>query len=269
MNHPQLVPTLKQLRLSGLAATLDVRLQEAASSRLSHAEFLTLILQDELNIRQQRRIANRSRAAGFTKPKTLEDFDWSYNPKVPKKQIFELAACQFIREARCALFIGHPGLGKSHLAQAIGYEAIKQGFTVLRKSIFDLVNELMADEAIKEKDRALHQYLKPDLLIIEDFAGKHLPQNSGEYLLEIVMRRYENKSILLTSNRPLEDWGKLLHDVPVAISTTATSFPSSAKANDGPAPKPSPPSSSTTMSPKPTGRADDHQPGRSGLRPAH
>ena len=152
MNHPQLTPTLKQLRLSGLAATLDVRLQEAASSRLSHAEFLTLILQDELNIRQQRRIARGSHAAGFKKAKTLEDFDWAYNPRVPKKQIYDLAACQFIREAKCALFIGHPGLGKSHLAQAIGYEAIKQGFTVLRKSIFDLVNELVADEAMKEKE---------------------------------------------------------------------------------------------------------------------
>ena len=86
MNHPQLAPTLKQLRLSGLAATLDVRLQEAASSRLSHAEFLTLLFQDELNIRQQRRIANRSRMAGFTKMKTLEDFDWGYNPKVPKNR---------------------------------------------------------------------------------------------------------------------------------------------------------------------------------------
>jgi DNA replication protein DnaC len=218
MNHAQLISTLKQLRLSGLATTLDVRLQEAASSRLSHGEFLTLILQDELNIRQQRRITVRSQAAGFKKMKTLEDFDWSYNPKLPKKQIYELAACQFIRDAKCALFIGQPGLGKSHLSQAIGYEAIKQGFTVLRKSIFDLVNELMADETGEEKQRTLRYYLKPDLLIIEDFAGKHLPQHSGEYLLEIVMRRYENKSILLTSNRPLEDWGKLLHDVPVATA---------------------------------------------------
>ncbi len=218
MNHPQLLPTLKQLRLSGLASTLDVRLQEAASSRLSHAEFLTLILQDELNIREQRRIANRSRAAGFEVPKTLEDFDWGFNPKLPKKQIYELATCQFIREAKCALLIGFPGLGKSHLSQAIGYEAIKQGFTVLRKSIFDLARELMAEEAVKEQQLVLRQYLKPDLLIIEDFAGKHLPQNSGEYLLEIVMRRYEKKSILLTSNRPLEDWGKLLQDVPVATA---------------------------------------------------
>jgi DNA replication protein DnaC len=217
MTH-QLIPTLKQLRLSGLAQTLDVRLQEAAANRLSHAEFLALIFQDELNIRQQRRIANRSRAAGFETPKTLEDFDWAFNPKLPRKQIYELATCQFIREARCALFIGHPGLGKSHLAQAVGYEAIKQGYRVLRKSIFELVHELSAEEADGDKDALLRQYLKCDLLIIEDWAGKHLPPASGEYILEIVMRRYEKKSILLTSNRPLEDWGKLLHDVPVATA---------------------------------------------------
>ncbi len=214
MIQTQLAPVLKQLRLSGLASTLDVRLQEAASNRLSHAEFLTLIFQDEINIRQQRRIDRRCQAAGFEDKKTLQDFDWEYNPRIPKKEIYELASGQFIRAGQCALLIGFPGLGKSHLSQAIGYEAIKQGFTVLRKSIFDLASEF-ADEDGSVRD-LLKQYLKPDLLIVEDFAGKHLPQNSGEYLLEVVMRRYEKKSILLTSNRPLEDWGKLLNDVPVA-----------------------------------------------------
>lgn len=218
MNNPQLELTIQQLRLSGLATTLGVRLQEAVSSRLSHAEFLTLVLQDELNIRQQRRLATRSRAAGFKDTKTLEDFDWNFNPKIPKKEIFELATCQFIREAQCALFIGPPGTGKTHLSQSIGYEAIKQDFSVLRKSIFDLVRDMIAEEAMKEKELTLRQYLKPDLLIIEDFAGKQLPKHSGEYLLEVVMRRYENRSILITSNRPLEDWGKLFQDVPVATA---------------------------------------------------
>jgi DNA replication protein DnaC len=174
MNHPALESTLRQLRLSGMATTLGVRLQEAVASRLTHAEFLALALQDELNIRQQRKLATRTRAAGFHDMKTLEDFD-----RIPKKDIYELATCQFIREAKCALFLGGPGMGKTHLSQAIGYEAIKQGFTVLRRSIFDLVRDLIAEEAMQEKESALRQYLKPDLLIIEDFAGKHLPQAAG------------------------------------------------------------------------------------------
>jgi len=218
MNNTQLESTLKELRLLGMVHTLDVRLSEALASRLSHEEFLTLALQDELNIRRQNKLASRSRAAGFHESKTLENFDWSFNPKIPRKEIYELATGQFIREARCALFLGQPGLGKTHCAQAIGYEAIKQGFRVLRRSIFDLVRDLIAEEAMQEKELALRQYLKPDLLIIEDFAGKHLPQRSGEYLLEIVMRRYEKRSILITSNRPLEDWGKLFQDVPVATA---------------------------------------------------
>jgi DNA replication protein DnaC len=218
MSTPQLETLLRELRLSNMATTLGVRLQEAAGGRLTHAEFLELALQDELNVRRQRRVANRSRAAGFRVPKTLDGFDWHFNPLIPRKEIYELASGQFIREATGALFLGAPGLGKSHCAQAIGHEAIKQGHSVLCRSIFDLVRDLIAEEALEEKELALRQYLKPDLLIIEDFAGKQLPKHSGEYLLEVVMRRYENRSMLITSNRPLEDWGKLFQDVPVATA---------------------------------------------------
>ena len=216
MNTPQLDTLLQQLRLTSMATTLGVRLQEAAGGRLTHAEFLELALQDEVSVRRQRKVANRSRAAGFRVPKTLDTFDWHFNPQIPRKEIYDLASCQFIRDATGAIFLGAPGLGKTHCAQAIGYEAIKQGYRVLCRSIFDLVRDLIAEEALEEKELALRQYLKPDLLIIEDFAGKQLPKHSGEYLLEVVMRRYENRSMLITSNRPLEEWGKLFQDVPVA-----------------------------------------------------
>jgi DNA replication protein DnaC len=216
MTPSSLDTTLRQLRLSGLARTLSVRLQEAAANRLAHAEFLELVLQDELNIRQERLLARRTKTADFHHLKTLEDFDWRFNPQIPRKLIFDLAAGPFIRQATDVLFIGPPGVGKTHLAQAIGYEAIKLNFLVLYRSIFDLVRDFLKDEAFKQQDKTLRRYLKPDLVIIDDMGLKALPKQSGEYLLEVVMRRYENRSTIMTSNRPLEDWGKLLSDVPTA-----------------------------------------------------
>lgn len=212
----QLQPLLRQLRLSGLGEALPVRLQEAASSRLTHAEFLTLVLQDEINVRRQHQIQRRTKFADFRTLKTLDDFDWRFNSSIPKQQVYELAAGHFIRAKTDALFIGPPGVGKTHLAQAIGYEAIKQGFVVRYRSIFDLVRDFLADDALQQRDRVLQQYIKPDLVIIDDMGLRSLPKHSAEYLLEVIMRRYETRSTIMTSNRPLEDWGKLLQDVPTA-----------------------------------------------------
>jgi DNA replication protein DnaC len=209
---------LRRLRLSGLAGALDVRLQEAQAGGLNHAEFLELILQDELAVRKERLVGRRLKAASFREMKTLEDFDWRFNSSIKRKTIYDLATCRFIEEARDVLFVGPPGIGKSHLAQAIGYQAVLAGHVVLYRSIFDVVRELMRDEAFAGLDKVLARYLKADLLIVDDMGLKALPKGSGEYLFEIIMRRYETRSTIMTSNRPIEEWGKLIGDVPAATA---------------------------------------------------
>jgi len=206
----------RSLRLSGLILSLEVRLQEAISNRLPHEQFLELLLQDEMDVRAGRKVQRSTQLAAFRDRRRLADFDFNFNPDIPRARISQLATCQWIRDARDVLLIGPPGVGKSHLAQALGLEAIRAGLSVYYRSIFDLVRDLRAEVGAAEENRLLARYLKPELLIIDDMGLKDLPAKSGEILLEIILRRHETRSTLMTSNRPVEDWGKLLGDVPTA-----------------------------------------------------
>ncbi len=174
-----LLPLLTKLRLSGLAASLDIRIHEASANGLTHGEFLEMVLQDELLTRNDRLINRRITAACFRDQRKLEEFDFSFNPSVKKNKIFDLATCRFIREKRDALFLGPPGTGKSHIVQSLGLAAIRSGFTVYYRSIFDTVRDFLHDEAMEGHERILQRYLKPDLLIIDDMGMKQLPKRSG------------------------------------------------------------------------------------------
>lgn len=177
-----------------------------------------MIIQDEMSLRNDRAIERRIKAAKFRDEKRLEDFDFSFNSSIPRKDIFDYATGSFIREKRDLLFLGPPGVGKSHLVQGIGIQNAKIGFQVLYRSIFDACNELREAETFQESKKVVQRYLKPDLLIIDDMGLKVLPQKAGEHLFEVIMRRYETRSTIMTSNRPLEEWGKLIGDVPTATA---------------------------------------------------
>jgi DNA replication protein DnaC len=214
LNLIELQRSLRQLRLGGIAAVLETRLHQAQAEPMAPIDFLACLLGDELTRRADRLLERRRKEAGFRDAsRTLDNFDFTFNPKMNRSLIFDLATGAFVARREDALFLGPGGSGKSHLAQAIGQAAILQGYRVLYRETHILLEEL-ADSVI---DGTRKQYMEAittvPLLIIDDFGMRKLPQTAAEDLLEIIMRRYERASTLLTSNRPVEDWGKLLADV--------------------------------------------------------
>ena len=208
----QLQYQLKSIRLSGMANALPVRIQEARARELPHLDFLTLLVEDELTRRRDRLLERRLKAARFPERKTFDTFDFSFNPSINKQKILELASARFVVEAANVLFLGPPGVGKSHLAIAIGIGAVEKGFTVAYRSIFDLAEDLAEAHALGQRRELIAELVKPSLLIIDEFGMKKLPGNAAEDLLEVFHRRYHHGANLIATNRPMEDWGKLLDD---------------------------------------------------------
>ena len=213
MNLIELQRALRQLRLSGLAAGLETRLLQAQSERLAPIDFLSMLVQDELVRRQDRLLERRLKQAAFRDPdKRLDNFDLDFNKKTNRRLIFELATARFVTQHEDGLFLGPPGTGKSHLAQAIGFAVLQQGHRVLYREAHALVEELADAQLAGTRKTVLALLTTVPLLIIDDLGMRKLPHTAAEDLLEIVMRRYERASTLITSNRPVEDWGKLLGD---------------------------------------------------------
>ncbi len=213
MNLVELDHALRKLRLSGMADVLEARLRQAQAEKLAPLDLVATLVADELQRRQDRLFARRHKQARFRDPeRSLDRFDFDFNKKMNRALIHDLATARFVEQREDALFLGPPGTGKSHLAQAIGRAAIQQGHRVLYWEAHTLIEEI-ADATLDGTRKVfLANLATVPLLIIDDLGMRKLPHTAAEDLLELIMRRYERVSTILTSNRPVDDWGKLLGD---------------------------------------------------------
>ena len=213
MNVIELERALRQLRLGGIAQVLETRLRQAQAEAMAPIDLISCLVSDELTRRADRLLERRRKQAGFRDPdRTLDNFDFTFNPKMNRSLVFDLATAVFIGKREDALFLGPGGTGKSHLAQAIGQAAIQQGYSVMYRETHVLLDDLAEAVVDGTRKEFMESVATAPLLIIDDFGMRKLPHTAAEDLLELIMRRYERASTILTSNRPVDDWGKLLGD---------------------------------------------------------
>ncbi|HEX76892.1 MAG TPA: ATP-binding protein [Dehalococcoidia bacterium] len=215
----QLENKLRSLKLNGMLDTLNLRLSQAQKDSLGFIQFLELLLEDEVQHRANKRLASRITKAHFEEGKSLEGFDFSFNPKIPAQYIHDLATCRFIERKESIIFYGPVGVGKTHLAQALGHQACRLGYSVLFSKAIRLLSDLGGGRADGSWEKRLHHYLKPDLLLIDDFALKEFTRSQAEDLYELIDRRYRSSSMIVTANRSPKDWYPLFPNPVIAEST--------------------------------------------------
>lgn len=211
-----LIPLLKKLRLSGVLQSLELRTRQAVDDDLSHGEFLFRLLSDEAERRDSKQLDVRLRRASFDGPRAIEDFDFHFNPKIPKSKIIDLATCGFVERKENVLLVGRAGVGKSHIAQALGQRACRAGHDVIYVSAHDMLTQLRSARADATHDRKMLRFTTPAVLIVDDLGLRPLVGDEPIDLYEIIRQRYERGSTIFTSNRAIEEWPPLFGDLLLA-----------------------------------------------------
>lgn len=215
----QLTGLLKSLRLSGIMETLEVRNKEAIQRKISYIEFLTLLMQDEIERRNQVRLAIRLRKASFDPTKTLETFDFSFNPTIDKKQIYDLATCHFIEKKDSVWFLGQSGVGKTHLAHALSNEACRREIDAVFTTVDKMLGDINGGRADGTISRRMRKYTQPPLLVLDEFALKPFNGSRAEDFYDVINERCERGSTIITSNRSEEEWTEVFGDALLASAT--------------------------------------------------
>lgn len=215
MSIPELERALKNLRLSGMIPTLEARALQVASHETDFLEAFSWLVQDELDHRHSRLLERRHALSGLPEHKDLKSFDWTYNGRLPRRDVLELATLKFIDAKEDILIIGPPGTGKSHVAKALASSAVQRGFKVLYREAHQLIEDITEARELGNLRKLRAQIRGADLLLLDDLFLRKLPAHAGDELADVLMARYEKASTILTSNRPLDDWTRLLGDVVV------------------------------------------------------
>ena len=216
LTHERVRDNLGKLRLQGVAQVLDSVAEEAARANLPYLDFLDRLLEEEAAARYQRAVAFKTKMARFPFIKTLEQFDFSFQPSIDQRQIKELTTLRFIENGENIIFLGPPGVGKTHLAIALGLKAVAQGYGVYFITVHELIDALARDYSENRVAERMKLLCRPKLLIIDEMGYLPLDRMGASFFFQLVSRRYEKGSIIITSNRSYGDWGSIFSDSIIA-----------------------------------------------------